>query len=404
MEGRVFMANGWALAMARVRAAGWRGLPGWPGLAGLLAAFTLLVSSLSAPGAAAAMPVPALTLMRLAWSSEPAAVSLMFLHGDVSGVGFKARVEGRRLIVVLPSVRAGTAGMRPSGVHSLSGVWWAQGYAVLRRPSGLTLEVRLTAPLDVHLVRMAGGSLVAVVLGVSPSAVRTAKHGFGTVPVAPLAVPEEPDTAHTALAVSVMRASYGATPAPLAQAPQRVMVSLPRVARGAGKKWRAYALVLGPSKILYLPAPAGSSTRAGVGADGSFSVTVSTKDQGTLQVFSDSACVGCAMDGAAFWFPILDRQAVAYGVHPGAQAASLGALIGLRTTRPRLVTYAFHTRQGQVVVGFAAAPMSHAAFGQGVIGLAFFGSWMGPSSDVAQGTAELHAAEAAMGGTWASAG
>lgn len=75
-------------------------LPGWAMAPGLLASFTFLRTS---PGAArAGTTTPTFVQIRLAWSSRPAGVSLVFLQRNLSSVGHKPGLDGRLRIVSVP--------------------------------------------------------------------------------------------------------------------------------------------------------------------------------------------------------------------------------------------------------------------------------------------------------------
>lgn len=137
---------------------------------GSLLAFTAMPAATSATA-----PV---TLERVVFSKAPAAVTLIFTHGDMNTVIASPPVAGQVLIIpfhgVLPRrFRIG----RAYRTH----VGWVRMYTLKSLQGALHLDVRLTQQLSVEQTTMAGGTIVQVELAPPTAADVVSKALFGTV-------------------------------------------------------------------------------------------------------------------------------------------------------------------------------------------------------------------------------
>lgn len=171
---------------------------------------------------------------------------------------------------------------------------------------------------------------------------------FGAeIPAAPIPLPSVavgPDK--LALPVQNIPATYGATDS-FAPLPKDV----PMAVRPSQSAYLAYAVPLGGTRAIYVPAPPGMRSQAGVGADGSLALSL---QHGSVSItISDTpACVGCAVDGAAGIFPAATRQSGQYGdPYSGPALSALRSLISYRFESSHLFIKAYQMRTGRDVWG-----------------------------------------------------
>jgi len=224
-----------------------------------------------------------------------------------------------------------------------------------------------------------------------PSLAAASRDLFGVVALAPFAPPTLAMPARRRLLpVVAVRATYGVTPPRTAVA---AGASLP--VAGAPRRQRAYALRLAGG-VLYLVGPWPARARATVGADGSFGLTVRGRGQ-TLSVFSDSACVGCALGaGAPYFWPLAGALHRQYGApRPRTLAVDrLRAWLTVRYPQARVATFGMRVAGGQVALGFVDAAMRYDRLG----GLVFGATWTGPAALAGVGAAELAVVRASLDG------
>jgi hypothetical protein len=222
---------------------------------------------------------------------------------------------------------------------------------------------------------------VAVRPAAPSGAATVSKDLFGHVAVAPAALPSLTLPAGTAvLPVVAVKTTYGIK---FHMQPLPATVRL-RAGGLAAPAYAAYGTRLGNGPALYVVGAARGRASSLVGADGSFTVSVRAGST-HLSVGSVSACYGCALSQAAPFFPALAR---AYRKTYGRTADSLsllGAHIAHRRIGTSLIVYAFRDRDGQLVEGFVAAPMS---LTQGD-GLVYSAQWVGPAAQAPAAASEL---------------
>lgn len=134
-------------------------------------------------------------------------------------------------------------------------------------------------------------------------------------------------------------------------APIPLPKDVPMAVRPSQSAYLAYAVPLGSARAIYVPAPPGMRSQAGVGADGSLDLSL---QQGSVSItVSDTpSCVGCAVDGAAGIFPAATRQSGQYGdPYSGPDLSALRSLISYRFESPHLFIKAYQMRNGLDVWG-----------------------------------------------------
>lgn len=173
----------------------------------------------------------------------------------------------------------------------------------------------------------------------------------GGQPAAPLVPPtvSEPGGLGAGARVPVVAvpttAYVGPPAAPSVYHPKSVVVWAPESAAHA---LAAYAVTFGLGDVVYFVGPRAMTGSAQIAADGSFAVTLHS--QGVrVRIFSEPACVGCAVEAAAPYFAQARRDAAPYGGYGGATIAQLP--VSVRDLSQGLLVYGYRSVARRAVYG-----------------------------------------------------